>query len=296
MGMERVDHNLPIRKPIVTSSGKRILSPIVTNLPLAATGIILNASARLMQNPAPPVANQNVTFLFTSVDVLRFQLHRQLITVGKQLFHLVMQFRQLAGELLHLVHLFRRAGALLHRDRRRRLFQVRLLVYDLLLKRLKLAGKEIELLTEHLFHFLQTLVKVANDGEKLLFVHAALLRLFGYQVGINLYCKFLRLNIISWRWFRFFNFRNHLLLFLVTFTIQITFFSRLCFLEMIHCFVYFPECFLQSLETLVLKQTLTFQLLTGARQSLCQLLEQTVQLYAVDNSIRNPDCFVDEQD
>lgn len=49
--------------PIVTSSGNRILSPISTNLPLPAIGNIFIANARLTQNPAPPVANQNLTFL-----------------------------------------------------------------------------------------------------------------------------------------------------------------------------------------------------------------------------------------
>jgi hypothetical protein len=51
---------------MVTSSGNRILSPIAKNLPLPATGNIFWAKARLMQNPAPPVANQKVTFGFLS--------------------------------------------------------------------------------------------------------------------------------------------------------------------------------------------------------------------------------------
>lgn len=53
-------------KPSVTSSGKRILSPMVTSRPLLASGMILMANARLTQNPAPPVANQNLIFWFLS--------------------------------------------------------------------------------------------------------------------------------------------------------------------------------------------------------------------------------------
>lgn len=55
--------------PIVTSSGKRILSPMLINLPPPATGIIRKANERLMQKPAPPVANQNFTL---GSDILRF--------------------------------------------------------------------------------------------------------------------------------------------------------------------------------------------------------------------------------
>lgn len=56
-------------KPMVTSSGNRILSPIFTKFPLPATGIILRPNARLTQKPAPPVANQKVIFLFVSDGV-----------------------------------------------------------------------------------------------------------------------------------------------------------------------------------------------------------------------------------
>ena len=54
-------------KPMVTSSGKRILSPILINLPPPAMGNILRVRARLKQKPAPPVANQKVIFLFVVV-------------------------------------------------------------------------------------------------------------------------------------------------------------------------------------------------------------------------------------
>lgn len=57
-----------IMYPIVTSSGKPILSPILMNLPLAAMGNIFNANARLMQKPAPPVANTNEIFLCVDFD------------------------------------------------------------------------------------------------------------------------------------------------------------------------------------------------------------------------------------
>lgn len=50
----------PMTKPTVTSSGKRILSQIPISFPFPATGSIRNESARLMQKPAPPVANQNL--------------------------------------------------------------------------------------------------------------------------------------------------------------------------------------------------------------------------------------------
>lgn len=50
-------------QPIVTSSGKPIRSPIDMNLPKPAIGSIFNASARLIQKPAPPVANTNEIFL-----------------------------------------------------------------------------------------------------------------------------------------------------------------------------------------------------------------------------------------
>lgn len=43
--------------PSVTSSGNLISSPIFTNRPLLATGIIFIANALLIQKPAPPVAN-----------------------------------------------------------------------------------------------------------------------------------------------------------------------------------------------------------------------------------------------
>ena len=54
-------------KPMVTSSGNLILSPMLINLPPPATGNIFNVKARLKQKPAPPVANQNVIFLFNDV-------------------------------------------------------------------------------------------------------------------------------------------------------------------------------------------------------------------------------------
>lgn len=54
--------------PIVTSSGRPILSPMLMNFPLAAIGNIFNANARLMQKPAPPVANTNEIFLCVDLD------------------------------------------------------------------------------------------------------------------------------------------------------------------------------------------------------------------------------------
>lgn len=54
--------------PIVTSSGRPILSPMFINLPLPAIGNIFRASARLMQKPAPPVANTNEIFLCIDFD------------------------------------------------------------------------------------------------------------------------------------------------------------------------------------------------------------------------------------
>lgn len=74
-------------KPSVTSSGNRILSPIATNFPLLASGIIFIASARLMQNPAPPVANQNFTFSFSrclSSSLECFLFRSRLMTACKQ--------------------------------------------------------------------------------------------------------------------------------------------------------------------------------------------------------------------
>lgn len=62
-----IKFNLPIIKPMVTSSGNLILSPILINLPPPAIGNIFNVRARLKQKPAPPVANQNVIFLFNEV-------------------------------------------------------------------------------------------------------------------------------------------------------------------------------------------------------------------------------------
>jgi len=59
--------NSPIIKPIVTSSGKRILSPMLINLPPPAMGSIFKVRARLRQKPAPPVANQKVIFLLVVV-------------------------------------------------------------------------------------------------------------------------------------------------------------------------------------------------------------------------------------
>lgn len=58
---------IPIMKPMVTSSGNLILSPMLINLPPPAIGNIFNVKARLKQKPAPPVANQNVIFLFNEV-------------------------------------------------------------------------------------------------------------------------------------------------------------------------------------------------------------------------------------
>lgn len=60
--------NLPIMNPIVTSSGKRILSPMLVNFPSPAIGNIRRVNALLKQNPAPPVANQKVIF-FEGVSV-----------------------------------------------------------------------------------------------------------------------------------------------------------------------------------------------------------------------------------
>lgn len=49
----------PIINPIVTSSGNPMRSLIVISLSFRMTGAIFSASGRLIQNPAPPVANQN---------------------------------------------------------------------------------------------------------------------------------------------------------------------------------------------------------------------------------------------
>lgn len=51
--------HLPIKYPIVTSSGSPMRSLIVKSFLFRMTGAIFNASGRLMQKPAPPVANQN---------------------------------------------------------------------------------------------------------------------------------------------------------------------------------------------------------------------------------------------
>lgn len=51
--------HLPMIKPTVTSSGNRIRSLIVINFSFRITGAIFITSERLIQNPAPPVANQN---------------------------------------------------------------------------------------------------------------------------------------------------------------------------------------------------------------------------------------------
>ena len=48
--------------PMVQSSGSLIWSPAVISFPPPAYGIILIANAWLIQNPAPPVANQNASF------------------------------------------------------------------------------------------------------------------------------------------------------------------------------------------------------------------------------------------
>lgn len=48
--------------PTVTSSGNRMRSPMLISFPPPAMGDMRSASARLMQNPAPPVANQKRTF------------------------------------------------------------------------------------------------------------------------------------------------------------------------------------------------------------------------------------------
>lgn len=61
---------LPIINPTVTSSGNRIRSPMLINLPPPATGTIRKASALLMQNPAPPVANQKLTFGWGSCSLV----------------------------------------------------------------------------------------------------------------------------------------------------------------------------------------------------------------------------------
>lgn len=66
-------------KPSVTSSGNLILSPIDTSRPLLATGIIFIAKARLIQNPAPPVANQNFIFWFSWPSLVCFLLSKLLI-------------------------------------------------------------------------------------------------------------------------------------------------------------------------------------------------------------------------
>lgn len=60
---------IPIMKPTVTSSGKRMRSPMLINFPPPAMGNMRRASARLIQNPAPPVANQKRTF---GSEVFRF--------------------------------------------------------------------------------------------------------------------------------------------------------------------------------------------------------------------------------
>lgn len=79
--------DLPIINPIVTSSGKRILSPMLMNLPSPAMGNIRRVSALLKQNPAPPVANQNVIF-FEGVSVGIFCIKQLLLGIpsGKHNF------------------------------------------------------------------------------------------------------------------------------------------------------------------------------------------------------------------
>lgn len=51
--------HLPKMNPTVTSSGNRMRSLIFTKFPLSMRGIIFLMTDRLMQKPAPPVANQN---------------------------------------------------------------------------------------------------------------------------------------------------------------------------------------------------------------------------------------------
>lgn len=71
-------------KPNVTSSGNLILSPMVTNLPLLAKGIIFIANARLIQNPAPPVANQNLIFSFSWLSLDCFLFSKLFIACGRE--------------------------------------------------------------------------------------------------------------------------------------------------------------------------------------------------------------------
>lgn len=59
---------LPIMKPTVTSSGKRMRSLIAVNLSPRINGLIFWTNGRLMQNPAPPVANQNFILLSLLFD------------------------------------------------------------------------------------------------------------------------------------------------------------------------------------------------------------------------------------
>lgn len=56
---QKKDNNLPIIKPTVTSSGNPMRSLIVSSFSFRMTGAIFIASGWLIQNPAPPVANQN---------------------------------------------------------------------------------------------------------------------------------------------------------------------------------------------------------------------------------------------
>lgn len=73
--------NLPMINPIVTSSGKRILSPMLMNLPSPAIGSIRRVRALLKQKPAPPVANQKVIF-FEGVSVGIFYIKKKTLLNG----------------------------------------------------------------------------------------------------------------------------------------------------------------------------------------------------------------------
>ena len=69
--------------PIVTSSGNRILSPTLSNLPPPATGNILAASERLRQNPAPPVANQNLILRWKNCRLMSLPSDRPIAHINK---------------------------------------------------------------------------------------------------------------------------------------------------------------------------------------------------------------------
>lgn len=99
--------------PSVTSSGKRILSPMVTKRPLLASGIIFIANARLIQNPAPPVANQNFIFWFSWLSLDRFLLSKLFIacwTKHKNTFFYCLRLQFVICYFLHVSRFSRSAS------------------------------------------------------------------------------------------------------------------------------------------------------------------------------------------